>query len=388
MRALLGEDAMGAIWLRCAQVALLGCAIGCQVDVPSGLRCPDGQCPFGEMCEPQWQICYPRSWWSAMRERDAAVPELDRSAPDVIEVSQPEETLPEVTAVVTPPLHAAGEAEADAGPADPPDDARRDPCAFDHGGCDRLVTCKRVGESTECGGCPAGYDDVYRDGTRCTDIDECAAAAAVCGDNALCRNTPGSYTCRCRPGFEFQADLCVDIDECASGRNDCDDDPAACVDEVGGYRCVCPEGFTGSGRGSDGCLGIDECALGLHDCDRDPAACQDLAVGYACVCPQGYAGDGRGPQGCQDSNECPAECDTEPFACVNTSGGHICQCPAGYEGLGLGANGCTDVDECALGQHDCDRTPNACTNTPGTYLCKCPAGYAGTGIGEAGCTAL
>ena len=411
--------------LGCVQVAFSLFVMACRVDVPSGLRCPDGQCPFGEMCEPTSQICYPRSWWIAMRERDAAVSEAEAGALYDEEVAPPPGE---------PPLIAAGDPGSDAGslaePAEPPPDVERDPCGLDHGGCDRLATCKRDGTSALCGACPAGYADIYGDGTRCSDIDECATGGAACGDNAQCRNTPGSYTCRCSAGYDFHGDACVDVDECAEdlddcneqpeacvnlagsfackcpvgftgtgklgdcldidecalGRHDCDDDPAACVNEVGGYRCACPQGFSGTGRGTDGCTGVDECALGLHDCDRDPAACVDLPTGYNCLCPPGYSGDGRGPQGCQDVDECPAECDTEPAACVNTSGGHICQCPPGYQGLGLGDSGCSDIDECALGQHNCDRSPNACTNTPGAYTCTCPAGYTGTGVGESGCS--
>ena len=33
----------------------------------------------------------------------------------------------------------------------------------------------------------------------CLDIDECSAA--VCGQNAVCINVPGSYDCRCKKDF-------------------------------------------------------------------------------------------------------------------------------------------------------------------------------------------
>lgn len=33
-----------------------------------------------------------------------------------------------------------------------------------------------------------------------SDIDECSRPDA-CGNNAICRNTPGNYTCDCQPGF-------------------------------------------------------------------------------------------------------------------------------------------------------------------------------------------
>lgn len=41
-----------------------------------------------------------------------------------------------------------------------------------------------------------GLIDVY----RFSDIDECSRPDA-CGNNAICRNTPGNYTCDCQQGF-------------------------------------------------------------------------------------------------------------------------------------------------------------------------------------------
>ncbi len=49
---------------------------------------------------------------------------------------------------------------------------------------------------------------------------------------------------------------CTDLDECAFFLDDCDTSPRACINEKSGrygYRCSCPEGFSGSGTGPDGC---------------------------------------------------------------------------------------------------------------------------------------
>ena len=35
-----------------------------------------------------------------------------------------------------------------------------------------------------------------------SDIDECAEEQENCHDNATCTNTPGSFSCDCRPGYE------------------------------------------------------------------------------------------------------------------------------------------------------------------------------------------
>ena len=38
-------------------------------------------------------------------------------------------------------------------------------------------------------------------GALCLDVDECSAQAGVCGDNAVCVNTLGSFSCSCLPSF-------------------------------------------------------------------------------------------------------------------------------------------------------------------------------------------
>ena len=42
---------------------------------------------------------------------------------------------------------------------------------------------------------------------------------------------------------------CVDIDECVEQSHDCDDPSRAeCINNQGGFTCVCKETFSGDGR--------------------------------------------------------------------------------------------------------------------------------------------
>ena len=41
-----------------------------------------------------------------------------------------------------------------------------------------------------------------------TDVDECATEHAVCQDNALCVNIPGSYACQCKLGYSISDLAC------------------------------------------------------------------------------------------------------------------------------------------------------------------------------------
>lgn len=63
-----------------------------------------------------------------------------------------------------------------------------------------------------------------------------------CGMNAKCSPTDPPQ-CLCLAGFKGDPQQgCVDVNECAS--NPCAY-AARCVNEKGGYKCVCPYGMTG-----------------------------------------------------------------------------------------------------------------------------------------------
>ena len=45
------------------------------------------------------------------------------------------------------------------------------------------------------------------------DIDECDSDSDKCDTNAVCTNTPGSFTCKCRTGYEGDGITCNGIIE-------------------------------------------------------------------------------------------------------------------------------------------------------------------------------
>jgi len=46
--------------------------------------------------------------------------------------------------------------------------------------------------------CPSGFE--FGQG-QCNDVNECALGTSTCDTNAICTNTPGSFTCTCKPGY-------------------------------------------------------------------------------------------------------------------------------------------------------------------------------------------
>ncbi len=92
--------------------------------------------------------------------------------------------------------------------------------------------------------CPAGYSGDGRDGgSGCANVDECAATSSPCsGANTQCVDFPGTFSCRCAPGFEGDGGSCADVDECDAGLFGCSPQER-CVNLVGSSSCECVDGF-------------------------------------------------------------------------------------------------------------------------------------------------
>ena len=117
-----------------------------------------------------------------------------------------------------------------------------------------------------------------------TDVDECQMDGA-CDRNAHCVNSPGSFACECRLGYELLAVVCVgkcgprqskyhiyiqlrsflDTDECGNDDlNDCHH-LAECSNTEGSYTCECMKGYEGDGRA---CEGLTRLCFLLYSCER------------------------------------------------------------------------------------------------------------------------
>ena len=102
------------------------------------------------------------------------------------------------------------------------------------------------------------------------DIDECKDKSDNCDINAVCTNIPGSFDCLCKDGFEGDGTTCdgiivgqcklnyftmifivPDIDECDTNQHNCTEN-AVCINTPGSYTCECEEGFEWDGKK---CLG-------------------------------------------------------------------------------------------------------------------------------------
>ena len=228
--------------------------------------------------------------------------------------------------------------------------------------------------------CKSGYKG---DGKNsCIDINECLENLKPCGENTICINTQGSYTCQCRTnyvnrsGASLKVGKCT-LNECANpSLNDCAAD-SICTDTEAGFECKCKDGFSGNGKI---CTEVNECSGAMNVCVEN-AECVDKIGGINCVCKKGYTGDGYSK--CSDLNECSDQvnpaCPGENTLCTNSVGSFSCSCQPGFKySNSLPSKQCIDINECATSTDNC-HADAVCTNNSGSFTCQCKDGFTGNG---------
>ncbi|XP_027016012.2 adhesion G protein-coupled receptor L4 [Tachysurus fulvidraco] len=147
------------------------------------------------------------------------------------------------------------------------------------GPCKASEICKSCHQNATCDSkqclCRQGF---FGNGMKCVDYNECVNLTNICGDNANCTNTIGSYYCICVPGYkstgshQFQPNdgtYCKDIDECMDSAI-CGPF-SKCHNTNGSFYCTCPRYYTTS-SGSNWFLPniSTECIEGPNkDCHQD-----------------------------------------------------------------------------------------------------------------------
>ncbi|XP_029902876.1 thrombomodulin [Myripristis murdjan] len=189
--------------------------------------------------------------------------------------------------------------------------AKKDPCLSL--GCEQI--CQKEGDIYECK-CEQGFE-LAADGRTCRDFNDCRDERQCPGDNFKCINTVGGFQCVCKDGYRLTGDQCVDMDECVSAP--CEHH---CTNSPGSYNCSCFDGYIVIPETPHKC----KLHCGKAEC---PAEC-DPNNPYQCDCPDGYILEERQDEMvCLDFNECEMfYCEQ---GCENTYGGYVCSCNAGYK---------------------------------------------------------
>ncbi|KAM9843255.1 adhesion G protein-coupled receptor E5 [Aulostomus maculatus] len=150
--------------------------------------------------------------------------------------------------------------------------------------------------------CPPGFEKVNKE---CEDTDECAEHDDLCGDDAICLNTDGSFNCQCKDGFIssegtpiFEPDTsakCQDINECAD-KNDICGPGAKCSNTAPYYFCTCEAGFMSSTgvesfQQGDNVTCEDKCMIDKTICGN--GTCRQGHSSHSCECHKGFTNYGK-----------------------------------------------------------------------------------------------
>ena len=234
-----------------------------------------------------------------------------------------------------------------------------DECSAQANVCGANAICKNTNPGFRCE-CPPGFSGNANTACEATEVRTLCKSNFDCTNNAVCQNGE----CLCRPGFTAAGTLCLDVDECRTSPGVCGPN-AVCQNTLGSYSCACPPSFVGSPPA----VGCSEPCQGVT-CSQH-AYCKAEEKDAYCVCEDGWTYDPQNiAAGCIDVNECgaPGTCG-ENAICTNLPGSHVCQCKPGYTGNPLVR--CVDIDECRA-VSTCG-FGISCQNLPGSFKCGCPA---------------
>uniref|UniRef100_A0A9J7ZAG8 Signal peptide, CUB and EGF-like domain-containing protein 2 n=1 Tax=Cyprinus carpio carpio TaxID=630221 RepID=A0A9J7ZAG8_CYPCA len=247
-------------------------------------------------------------------------------------------------------------------------DADADECSESTDDCHIDALCQNTPKSFKCI-CKTGYNG---DGKHCEDMDECENDYNG-GCVHDCINIPGNYRCTCYDGFMLADDghNCLDVDECLDNNGGCQQ---ICVNNMGSYECQCKDGFFLSDNQhtcihrSDGefkgkkygmnCMNKNHgCA---HICRETPKG------GVACECRPGF-------ELAENQHDCKLTCNYGnggcQHTCDDTDVGPVCGCHQKYA---LHSDSKTCIETCAVNNGGCDRT---CKDTATGVRCSCPVGF-------------
>ncbi|KAG9279017.1 CD97 antigen-like isoform X1 [Astyanax mexicanus] len=270
-----------------------------------------------------------------------------------------------------------------------------------------------IGEITHATDCPLGYKIVGRKNKTCVDIDECTETPGLCGKNAVCNNTGGSYFCTCEDGFiskpkemetftAIDKVKCKDLNECLNEAGLCGDN-AECTNTESSYFCTCKEGFAPSNGGETfkadqgvTCKDRDECKMA--ECEKN-AVCKNTAGDYYCTCNPGYKhtsgkskftkGEGVCERAADECTDKPGICGSNAV-CNNTGGSYFCTCEEGFISKPKEMETFTATDKveckdvCEINKSLCGE--GQCKKVNNSHECLCNLGFTNYGFKTMKCS--
>ncbi|XP_014673762.1 PREDICTED: fibrillin-1-like [Priapulus caudatus] len=228
------------------------------------------------------------------------------------------------------------------------------PCAEAQG-----VVCVNVPGSYRCD-CINDLD-VHLNAETCAEVNECAGVNN-CPTHATCTDDSQGYHCDCGIGFIRDGTVCSDVDECASSElNTCHASRGVCINVVGSFQCSCYVGYTGSQ-----CSDVNECLMQPSVCQHADT-CVNTDGSFTCDCSTGYSLLANGNT-CININECVIGTHTCTQLCDDWPGSYTCGCMPGYR-LESNLRDCAVVVACNTSQGE--QCLDDCVVIDGQATCVC-----------------
>ncbi|KAF7458507.1 calcium binding EGF domain-containing protein [Cryptosporidium felis] len=155
---------------------------------------------------------------------------------------------------------------------------------------------------------------------------------------------------------------------------------AICLNNLGGYDCVCKKGYYGDGKKTciqeNICLGSsffseeEYCPKGLHCLTGKESGVSSK--------------DPKSEKGVKlEEQQSKMELEEQELQEKKENYKNYCGCRKGFKLSSIGDLRCVDIDECTEERkgsllNGCGKN-SKCTNTVGSYICSCPAGWLGDG---------
>jgi hypothetical protein len=186
-----------------------------------------------------------------------------------------------------------------------------------------------------------------------------------CHANAVCTNTPGSFTCACSPGYAGNGFACEAINNCATNNGGCHGVNGACtMTGPAQSKCSCRAGFEGDGKK---CVKKQCHPLCRWECDdpRCPAVCHPVCKRPNCRMQCKQTPCPKCVTHCEQP-ACTVRCPPNAFDCHSKKGGRADGCP-----------GCETVCAPPKCHTACESAPVAectaqCDDNPCFWDCKKP----------------
>ncbi|HIA04536.1 MAG TPA: hypothetical protein EYN66_22010, partial [Myxococcales bacterium] len=234
---------------------------------------------------------------------------------------------------------------------------------------DKKICCNE-GEIEKDGQCAPGCSCA---GKQCGD-DGCGKSCGTCDSNASCKDPAGTGECVCNNGYTGSGIVCADVDECTAIDPAFDGSAiAACKECICGQDAFCCDtswdqycDSCAEGQKTPFCEGLKclaTCAPPTVEKCPANSVCSNTVGGYQCVCEEGYyaketqcvaAGTGEQCEPCTDKFDCKA--------------GYKCNYWTGYPDQKFCAKSCSQTAECPSA-HECNSVTKSCMPVTGNE-CK------------------